>query len=215
MRFPTAILGALALAVWTAPASAAQLAVFTHDYGQGQYNPRGNDPLGPDYVEISEASSRPFRDRFDFRNQIAAGATIDSIELTLDFADAGPSFFFGLFPLETWQVRVTGSNNGSQADDFVADLVDADAPMTFVLDASTDTGGVDAFARAVQRERLTFQFQEPGFINFDTFRLFSATLTINGTPAVVPVPVPGLMLLAGLGGLSLAARRRRRGAAQA
>ncbi|WGH80128.1 VPLPA-CTERM sorting domain-containing protein [Jannaschia ovalis] len=194
-----------------APAQAAVLGVFTHDYRQGLYDPEGDDLLGPDYVEISEAQANPFRDVFDFSSLL--GATIDRLELTLTFSDAGPSSFqiFGFnIPTERWYLDL-GEIRPEDEFGTVADLlVDGTGPLTRLVDAATDAAeGTTVFADALATGRIGFGFDEPAAFVSDSFRLYSATLTVSGTAvAVVPLPAPFWFLAAALGGLGLARRRR-------
>lgn len=197
------------------PASAAVLGVYEHAYGSapGRINPPGNDTLGTNFVRIREnrGSGNQFRDSIDFSD--LAGATIDSLTLTLTYDQAGPS----LFPQsEYWVVDIHGSNPSSFSDDFSRLLEDAASPFAMTISALTDTGTVNAFATALSNLALSFSFDELlGVGSRDNFRLFSAALTVNGTAAtsVVPLPAPGLLLLGALGGLGLMRRRRGSGAA--
>lgn len=210
MRHIAPFLVAAALGLAFAPvAGAATLGVYTHDYGNGggRIDPPGGDRVRGNHVEISENQANPFFDSLDFSD--LAGSTIDSLELTLAYDRAGPTSIVG-FPLERWLVDVQGSNGASFADDFTETLVDSASPLTLTLSAATDGGGVDAFATSVANLALGFSFDEVGFLGAQTFRLFSATLTVNGTAAaVVPLPAPGLLLIGALGGLGLMRRRQR------
>ncbi|SFJ41069.1 VPLPA-CTERM sorting domain-containing protein [Jannaschia pohangensis] len=207
-------LAALAASIaLSGPASAAVIGTYEHDYGIGQYNPPGADQLGNDFVTIREnrpANSR-FIDTFDFSE--LAGQAIESFTLILDYSGVGPTLInFGgtLFDLERWEVNILGSQNNSTLDDLVVGLSDANSPQSITFSAATDVGGVNAFATALANLEFSFIFDEVGFFNTDTFRLNSATLIVNGTTAVVPLPAPGLLLLAALGGLGLMRRRKAR-----
>ncbi|MCK0168586.1 VPLPA-CTERM sorting domain-containing protein [Jannaschia sp. S6380] len=206
MKQFAAFLIAACIGLTSAPvASAATLGVYTHDYGNrnGRIDPPGDDRVRGNHVEVQENRPNSFSDSISFAD--LAGATIDSLELTLTYDRAGPAGF----PFEEWLVDVQGSNQNSFADDFTDTLVDTASPLTLTLTAATDTGSVDAFATSLANMSVGFTFDEIGFVGLDTFRLFSARLTVNGTAAVVPLPAPGLLLLAALGGLGLMRRRRR------
>lgn len=190
-----------------APAHAATLGVFTHDYGRGpgKVDPAGNDYLGTNYVKVSDASTSRFADGFDF--SALSGHAIDGLELTLSFAGAGPSFS----PKELWAVRLQGFAPALSTDDQFGFLVDPWSPQTFRADAASDAFfSSSAFARSLAAGRLDFWFSE--FTHgLDKFKLASARLTVTGLPAAVPLPAGGLLLLGALGGV-VALRRRRKAA---
>lgn len=199
-------LGALcALSLLSAPASAATLGVFTKDYANGDVPVSGGTATAAGW-EVSDTFGAPFLDVFDFSS--LSYSSIDSLVLTLNYGGAGPnSVFFGLIG-ENWNVRVGGSDTASTFDDFTGQLDDSTAPTSFTMDASTDVGGVDAFVTAVVSQSLSFSFDNT-FTSLlpESFVLASATLTVNGTSAVVPLPAPVWLLLTALGGL-VAMRRR-------
>lgn len=200
MTFIRPLFGAIAATfITTVAAQADTLAVYTHDYGIGMYDPMGSDVLGADWVTISDNSTQRFSDSFDFSS--LAYETIDRFILTLDFSFAGPA----LFPSELWSVRVQGSNTGSAGDDLFVPLVDLLSPQpTFVGPLTDFLSGGDAFAHSVATEEFEFWFSEStsAFLGADNFRLASATLQIEGTPAPVPLPAAGFMLLGALGGVA-------------
>ncbi|WP_298436962.1 hypothetical protein [uncultured Jannaschia sp.] len=199
-----ALAGALALLPSLAPA--AVLGIYTHDYGIGEYDPQGDDVLGAGFVEVTENIANPFFDSFDFSD--LAGATIDSISLTIDFANAGPnSIDFGIFTIDTeiWELVIGGADDTSLADDLVTTMSDDTAPLTVALTASSGPAAADIFSNAVTDLGLSFWFQEPALFVTDSFQLASATLTVSGVSAV-PLPAPFALLLAALGGLVLVRR---------
>lgn len=207
MRLPLPALaatGMLAAALAAPAAEAATLGVFTRDYGSGpgRIDPGGNDVLATGHVTVSDQSTSRFFDSFDFSS--LTYSSIDSLTLTLSFSGAGPSFV----PFEAWAVRVQGSNASSSSDDRFAALTDAASPQSVTLTLAADVLGVNAFAHSLATEQLTFWFSEftPGA---DSFRLVSASLTVSGTPAAVPLPAAGGLLLGALGGLAVLRRRRR------
>jgi hypothetical protein len=214
--------GALALgtALTMAPAAhALETTIFseTYQYGTGQRDPGGSDPLGDGYVTVSDQSSTRFNDSFDFSG--LPYESIDRFDLTLTFYDAGPSFglFWGFIPYskENWSVRVPGSDssftgetsgdNSGSDNDFFGSLSDALSPQTFVVSMTSDTvGGDDAFAEALAIEKFIFGFSDFG-VEKSAFNLESAKLDIVG---VVPLPAAA-WLLGGIAGLGLIAGRRK------
>ena len=118
-----------------------------------------------------------------------------------------------------FSLMVAGSDGLSMADDFTSsltrdgDLISPWVTQSFVMDATTDAGGVDAFATAIRDQELSFSFRDDTpILTPSSMLLSSASLSIEGI-AVVPLPAPILLLLAALGGLGLYGRRAGRNAA--
>ena len=217
MRFLTSLGAVLALgAALAQPAAAAPVLLdsFTHNYGTGAYDPSGSDALSAGHVTVSDQSAVRFSDSFSLASVL--GDSIDSLALTLTFSSAGPSglsFACGYASLslsnECWAVRVQGANSSTQSDDYFATLFSALSPQTFVLSAATDTlGGVNAFATSLSTGTFAFLFSEQTILA-DKFNLSSAKLEVFGTPAAVPLPAGGLLLIGALGGLAALRRKRR------
>ena len=213
--FRRLFLSALALAVAgitmaNAPgAEAAVLGVYSHDYGRGanRIDPQGDDTVRGDHVIVQENRLNPFYDSFDFSD--LSGKSIDSFTLEIDYAETGPYYYFGL-PVEQWYLAVGGSNAGGTADDLFSTMMIGSGTLSMSISAASDAGGADVFSTALSSLNLGFWFTEPAFLRTDTFLLYEARLTVNGSDlATVPLPAPGLLLLAGLGGLG--AMRRFRG----
>lgn len=189
------------------------LGEFQRDYGSdaGRVNPGGNDELSPNFVRVSDGSSSRFFDTIDFSSITGIGtATIDRLEFTISASGVGPS----LFPIEWWAARFQGSNPSAQTDDYFVTLWDSQMPQSIILSAATDTGSIDAFQNSVTNQALTFWFSE-FTVGRDQFDLTSANLKVFGTLAPIPLPAAGWLMLAGLGGLGVAARRRKRAQTQA
>ncbi|MBM2575925.1 hypothetical protein JQC91_06385 [Jannaschia sp. Os4] len=198
------------------PAPAAVLGVFSYDYGNGTTG--GNDVpldfnrLETDSVRLQDSTqSSPGLpgdvafDRFDLSS--LGGATIDSFEFTLVFDGARSSNG------ETWFLDIYGSIPGPFVDNRWARLED-DAgidTLTLTLDALTDAAPIDAFAHIVSTLDFSFGFEETS-TGRDRMNIYSASLSVFGTTAAVPIPAPGVLLLGALGAL---AWRRRRAAATA
>jgi hypothetical protein len=186
-------------------ANAATLGVISHDYGSnpGNVDPGGNDTLAADHVTVSDGSSSRFFDSFVL--SAFAGDIITEFQLTLDFGSAGPFGFLG--STENWSVRVQGSDSGGALDDMFRPLFDIASPQTGGLSSSTLFAG-DTFAHSVASGEYEFWFSEFSFRR-DDFQLNSATLTVIGEPAAVPLPASFPLLLAGLGGVAALRRNRK------
>ncbi|WP_299817922.1 VPLPA-CTERM sorting domain-containing protein [uncultured Jannaschia sp.] len=203
--------GAVALVLTMAAAQAATVSL-ERDYGTGagKVDPGGNDALRTDAVMISDQSDSRFSDVFDLTS--LADRTIESFDLTLTFAKAGPEKIFN-FATEAWFVRVQGSDRsaGAVSDDFIAMLDDAQSPMTFRIDAQSDANNQDdAFASSVANGAFEFWFTDEGFLP-NTFALDSARLDVTVADEISPVPLPATLplLLAGFGGFAALRRRTR------
>ncbi|MEM8824208.1 MAG: hypothetical protein AAGF30_11405 [Pseudomonadota bacterium] len=208
------ILPLVAALVTVAPvAQAAVIGTYSNIYGIGQTEPAGHT-VTANGVVVSESDPTPFRDRFDFSD--LAGSTIDSLSLSITFSGAGPNFAprtFTIFgqpftinlPTEIWLLDVAPDSSSTFGQ--IAGLMDdSDSPLTRTIDASTDAALQEtAFADAVNSLSLDFGFRELLGQN-NAFVLQSATLTVEGSLSVVPLPAPFWMLLSAVGALALRSR---------
>ena len=138
---------------------------------------------------------------FDFSGTIPAGATIDSFELTLNYQ--------GISGSENWFVRVMGSDDSMLDDDIITGpLATGSNSTTFTFTAADDGGLVDAFSSSVGSELFRLRFREESSGD-DNFLLDNVQLVVNGTPAPIPLPASGLLLLGALGGAAMIRRRRK------
>lgn len=210
MKNILSLLGAIATATFlSSAASAAVIGTYTYDYSTT--GDRGGQGFGQDAngVQIIDGGllggGATFSDAFVFDD--LAGATIDSF--TLSFVIDGASERFvtgGLFGLNLLlQERWTVSTGGVNADDLALGVLDDDttAGTTFSLTAAN----AQAFDDAVSSLQLGFSFDAEGLGLGNSFTLASATLTVNGSAAVVPLPAPGFLLLGALGGLAFLRRK--------
>lgn len=190
-------------------ADAAVIGVYDFDYTDiGNRDGQGRDQDATGVLIADDGTT--FRDTFDFGD--LAGATIDALTLTFRFSGAGPTNLLGTIPFERWFVTVEGNDPAGTGDDLFATLVDAQSPWTGAITAGTAPGNT-FFDDALDALAFDFSFDDTGIGIGNSFRLAGVTLTVDGTSAVVPLPAPGLLLLAALGGLGLMRRRRRATAA--
>ncbi|WP_300320247.1 PEP-CTERM sorting domain-containing protein [Accumulibacter sp.] len=198
--FAAAIL-ALPLAIGGA-ASAATLATYTHNYGNGvgQVDPVGNDVLSNGYVTVSDQSTERFSDSFDFSS--LSFSSISKFDLKLTYSDVGTYTDYVIFKTgEYWSARPGGTDNYSA---FNLPASTGDKTITLAVTSSTDT-----FASMVTNKNFFFWFAEDTG-GADAFKLKSAELTIAG---VVPEPEAYAMLLVGFGLIGTIARRRSKASA--
>tara|TARA_R110002074_G_scaffold5391_3_gene26598 strand:+ start:2018 stop:2764 length:747 start_codon:yes stop_codon:yes gene_type:complete len=209
MKHMSSVLAALSAVFLSGPAIAAVIGSYTYDYtSTGNRDGQGfaQSAAGVQIVD----NGTIFTDSFAFGG--LSGATIDSFELTFAFSGAGPTSFFGLFPIEQWNASVGTTNPLDTSSFLLGTLVDDNSPATgFVVSGSTGDEA-DVFNAALANLGLSFSFAENGIFNgVAAFDLASVSLTVNGTAAsaVVPLPAPGFLLLAALGGLGLMRRKSR------
>ncbi|MEP4199336.1 MAG: VPLPA-CTERM sorting domain-containing protein [Aliishimia sp.] len=207
--FKTLLSAATLALVLPLAAQAAVLKTATFDYGNGagEVNPNGDDPVGSNFVRVRDTSTATgyaqFIQIFDFTD--LAGATIDSIDVVLNYTGVGDE--------ETWAARVLGSDNAVTSDDTFTGLVftgPATSTLGFTISAASDLAtSSSGFAESVALNQLRLRFREESFGD-DDFRLFSATFAVNGTAAApVPLPASGMLLLGALGGVAAIRRRRK------
>lgn len=218
MKHIAPLLAALSVAaVVSAPASAAVIGSYTYDYTSTGNRGGQGFAQGVDGVRITD-NGTVFTDSFTFGG--LAGATIDSFELTFAFSGAGPAFLlpdvFGeALPTELWDVSAGTTDALNTSTFLLGRLVDTNSPSTsFILAGSTGNEAA-VFDAALANLGLSFAINENGIFNGSAqFDLASVSLTVNGSPAaVVPLPAPGFLLIAALGGLGLMRRKTRNVAA--
>lgn len=199
------------------PAHAATLlGTFFRDYGSdtGKVDPGGNDVLFGDFVRVSDQSTNRFSDTINFGTVLTTPnlATIDRLEVFVSAANANEQVtlpFIGTVPAEIWLIRFQGTDSSEISDDSLVVLNSNPMSQQITLSAATDFGSINAFANSVSTGTLSFWFSE--FTSgADQFDLYQVKLQVYGTLAAIPLPAAGWLMLAGLGGLGLAARRRQR-----
>lgn len=209
MKHAAFLLAALsAVTLISGPVSAAVIGSYTYDYTSTGNRGGQGFAQGVDGVRIVD-NGTTFTDSFSFSE--LAGATIDSFDLTFAFSGAGPTSFFGIFPIEQWNASVGTTSLLNTSSFLLGTLVDNNSPATGFVFGGSSGDEADVFDAALANLGLSFSFENVGALGGLSFDLASVSLTVNGTAAsaVVPLPAPGFLLLAALGGLGLMRRKSR------
>ena len=202
-------LAALALSLALGGAAQAATATFTHDYGTVDgaapiYGSGGT--MAADHVKVLDtydSAGNRFYDELDFTS--LTGSTINSLTLTLQFADA-PYQPFIIGSWQEWIVFGT-TNGGTNPSDRsqIGGRLNSSGLATW--EQLLVVGNV--FDQAVSAGKMAFWFaDEGGLVN--TFKLYSASVTVDYTPAAAAVPLPagGVLLVGALGGIAALRRRK-------
>jgi hypothetical protein len=196
----------------------ASVVTFTHDYGNGKYNPGGTDPLGADYVEVRDYSEGRFSDSLDLSSLVMDNSTVFQLELTYSHTKNRNCVLF-ICSLEDWAARVQGDDKSAGADDddeiFVLDRVGSSAVTSvFTLDASDDVAPENAFQTTLSNKKFEFWFADGGNllgggVGSNEFKLYSASLQVSGA-TVVPLPAAAWLFGSALVGMAGLGYRRSR-----
>ncbi|MCC5795167.1 MAG: hypothetical protein JJT85_10610 [Chromatiales bacterium] len=210
-KIASSLVSVAALTLIGSAANAALIGTITHDYGTGpgqvstpSLGAGTCDTLNSNSITVTNSSGcQRFFDVFDFSG--FAYDSIDSFELTLGFSDTNSLveqcfLFFCSDVRDDWRVRPASSAINGSASLPAMTRSDSYVEQTFAFDST-----LDLFGDIVAGEAFYLWFaQEAGGAR--SFELFSASLSVFGTPtAAVPAPAPlGLLL----GGIALLALRR-------
>ncbi len=178
---------------------------ITKDYG-GAVTPiyGSGGTMAADHVSVidrNDTTGNRFFDKFNFGALVSG--TVNSIKLTLHYSLAPHTTSFG-FSKEDWRVYGT-TNGGTSTTDRIQVGNRLSSSSTATWTATFTSGSV--FSQALTSGVFAFWFGDEGYAAND-FNLYSAAVTVDYTPATVPLPAGGILLLGGLGGLALLRRRK-------
>lgn len=149
--------------------------------------------------------------------------SVDVINASSNSPDANriTSFAFGTTPVST-NIKITDDDNGIWRSASVGDVTGAGYQFfdlnACVLSGPTCTGGGGGGVAGGESSTVSFDLTaDTDTLFFGEFASRWQSINVNGltstvlggTPSPIPLPAAGWMLLAGLGGLGVVARRRR------
>lgn len=196
------------------------------------------DAINADNVKMQDTSTasgyQQFIQVFDLDLPELAGATISSFQITINYSQVDPAPVDNGVPGdggaddtgELWYARILGGDNSTLDDDYFeqvagvgSGLFSDTGTMVITLDASDDLTAISdrpdgtttvntAFATSVAEQRLRLRFREESGGN-DIMWISSAEVEVFGTPAPVPLPASGLLLIGAVGGVVAMKKRRK------
>ncbi|XQW85424.1 PEP-CTERM sorting domain-containing protein [Thalassotalea piscium] len=200
----TKFIATLALCLFANVSQATLITEITHDFGTdvGKILPAGGvdgssgcNTISADWITVTDKKDcNRFYDYFDLSN--VDYDSIDSFTLSLTFSDTNRGSWF---PLEDWRVMAASSGSNADKDNMQdIDRVSGMSSQDFIFNGSNTKASV--FNDILVRKQFAFWLGDEAWFS-NSFNLSSATLKIEGTPALTSttVPEPNMIALFALG----------------